>query len=139
LDGEVVSLDASGRAQFYPLLHRRADPYFYAFDCLWLDGRDLRRLALVDRKRILRVLVPPQPSRLLYVDHLEARGVDLFREVCQMDLEGIVAKRRDGTYDPDAPTWVKIKNRSYSQAVGRHEHFQRLNAPGNLARQALRE
>jgi bifunctional non-homologous end joining protein LigD len=139
LDGEVVALDASGRAQFYPLLHRRADPYFYAFDCLWLDGRDLRRIPLVERKRILRRLVPPQPSRLLYVDHIEARGVDLFREVCQLDLEGIVAKRRDGMYDPDAPTWVKIKNRSYSQAVGRHEHFQQLNAPGNLAHQALRE
>ena len=102
LDGEIVALDASGRAQFYPLLHRRADPYFYAFDCLWLDGRDLRGRPLVERKRMLRGLVPPQPSRLLYVDHIEGRGIDLFREVCRQDLEGIVAKRRDGIYDPAA-------------------------------------
>jgi hypothetical protein len=39
-----------------------------------------------------------------------------------------VAKRRDGVYDPDAPTWVKIKNRQYSQAVGRHERFERMRA-----------
>jgi HJR/Mrr/RecB family endonuclease len=37
-----------------------------------------------------------------------------------------VAKRRDGVYDPDAPTWVKIKNRNYSQAVGRHERFETM-------------
>lgn len=83
-------------AQFYPLLYRRADPFFYAFDCLWLDGRDLRSLALVERKRILRGLVPCQPSRLLYVGHIDGRGVDLFREVCRQDLEGVVAKQRDG-------------------------------------------
>jgi hypothetical protein len=46
------------------------------------------------------------------------------------DLEGIAAKRRDGTYDPDAPTWVKIKNPDYSQAAGRHEHFDRRKSPG---------
>lgn len=126
LDGEIVVLDAAGRAQFYPLLYRRADPHFYAFDCLWLEGRDLRGLALVERKAILRGLVPRQPSRLLYVDHIEEHGVALFGEVCRQDMEGIVAKRRDGLYDPDAPTWVKIKNRQYSQAVGRHERFERM-------------
>jgi ATP-dependent DNA ligase len=73
-------------------------------------------MPLIERKRILRRLVPPQPSRLLYVDHIDGRGVDLFREVCRQDLEGIVAKRRDGVYDPDAPTWIKIKNPEYSQA-----------------------
>jgi len=102
LDGEIVALDAAGRAQFYPLLYRRAEPHYYAFDCMWLDGRDLRRLPLLERKRILLGLVPHQPSRLLYVDHIAARGMDLFREVCQQDLEGIVAKRQDSVYDPDA-------------------------------------
>lgn len=87
LDGEIVALDASGRADFYPLLHRRADPYFYAFDCLWLDGRDLRGLALVERKAILRGLAC-QPSRLLFVDHVVGTGVELFRAVCDNDMEG---------------------------------------------------
>lgn len=49
---------------------------------------------------------------------IDGRGAELFREVCRQDLEGIVAKRRNGVYDADAPTGVKIKNRQYSQAVG---------------------
>jgi len=52
----------------------------------------------------------------------------------RQDLEGIVAKRRDGMYNPDAPTRVKIKNPDYSQAAGRHEPFDRRRsarpAPG---------
>lgn len=128
LDGEIVALDPSGRADFYSLLYRRADPYYYAFDLLWLDGRDLRGLALVERKAILHGLVPLQPSRLLYVDHVVASGVDLFRAVCEQDIERVVAKRKDGVYDPNTPTWVKIKNRQYSQAVNRHERFERMRA-----------
>jgi len=41
LDGEIVCLDENGRPQFYDLLRRRGDPVFYAFDLLWLDGKDL--------------------------------------------------------------------------------------------------
>jgi len=78
------------------------------------------------RKGIPRGLVLPQTSPLLYVDHIDGRGVDLFREVCRQDLEGIVAKRRDGMYDPDTRTWVKIKNPAYSQTVGRHKQFDRM-------------
>ena len=46
LDGEVVCLDHAGRPLFNALLYRRREPCFVAFDCLWLDGRDLRRLSL---------------------------------------------------------------------------------------------
>ena len=44
LDGEVVCLDDDGHPNFNALLFRRADPYFYAFDVLMLDGRDVRDL-----------------------------------------------------------------------------------------------
>jgi bifunctional non-homologous end joining protein LigD len=44
LDGEIVSLDASGKSQFRDLLFRRGEPRFYAFDALWTDGEDLRHL-----------------------------------------------------------------------------------------------
>ena len=47
----------------------------------------------------------------------------MFRAVCEQDLEGIVAKVADGRYTQEATTWVKIKNRSYSQAEGRHDLF----------------
>lgn len=57
-------------------------------------------------------------------------GVELFRIVCDQDLEGVVAKRRDGLYTPEATTWVKIKNPRYSQAEGRRELFERRRAAG---------
>src|SRR5690242_9909256 len=54
LDGEVICLDQDGRPQFNQLFYRRGEPYFYAFDLLYLNGRDLRQLPLIERKRILR-------------------------------------------------------------------------------------
>jgi ATP-dependent DNA ligase len=60
---------------------------------------------------------------ILYADHFETRGVDLFKAACDHDLEGIVAKLATGRYDPAATTWVKINNRAYSQAEGRADFF----------------
>jgi bifunctional non-homologous end joining protein LigD len=94
LDGEIVYLDRDGRPEFTSLMRRRSPPHFYAFDILWLDGRDLRRLPLVERKQTLRRVVPAPPACLLYADHMEGNGTGLFRAVCEMDLEGIVAKHR---------------------------------------------
>jgi len=118
LDGEIVHLGPDGTPQFYDLMRRRTPQHLYAFDLLWLDGRDLRPLPLLERKRLLRAQVPPHPSPLLYVDHIEAHGVRSFEAACQRDLEGIVAKLASGRYTSEQPTWVKIKNRSYSQAEG---------------------
>jgi bifunctional non-homologous end joining protein LigD len=126
IDGEIVCRNAEGRPQFDTLFRRRAEPNLYAFDLLHLDGRDLRTLPLIERKRILRGIVPRSDSRLLYVSHIERHGVDLFREVCRQDLEGIVAKWKYGTYASGYETsWVKIKNPAYSQAIGRWEKLQR--------------
>jgi ATP-dependent DNA ligase len=54
------------------------------------------------------------------------RGAALFERACELDLEGIVAKNRYGPYssDRESSTWHKIKNRRYSQIVGRAEHFE---------------
>ena len=91
-----------------------------------MNGRDLRELPLIERKRLLRGIVPRSGGRLLYVDHIEARGVDFFHEVCRRDLEGVVAKWKHGTYvSGDVTSWVKIKNPAYSQTVDRWERFQR--------------
>ena len=89
LDGEVVCLDGDGRPLFNALLYRRREPCFVAFDCLWLDGRDLRRLPLIERKRVLRGIVPRRRPCVQYLPHLHRRGVDLFTEVVQRDLEGV--------------------------------------------------
>lgn len=102
---------------------RGRTPHSAAFDLLWLDGRYLRPLPLIERKHLLRRLIPGRPSPLLYVDHVAHTGVDLYDAVCARDMEGIVAKRSDGAYTPEATTWVKIKNPAYSQAEGRADFF----------------
>lgn len=56
-------------------------------------------------------------------------GTRLFQLACEEDLEGIVARRKDGLYTPEETSWVKVKNPAYSQAEGRHKLFQkRLHA-----------
>jgi bifunctional non-homologous end joining protein LigD len=125
LDGEVVCLDPGGRPVFTALLYRRREPCFVAFDILWLDGRDLGNLPLIERKRVLRRIIPRREASVQYLPHLSRRGVDLFMEMVERALEGIVAKLRQAPYalvDGKSP-WVKIKNRQYSQVVGRHEQF----------------
>ncbi|HVZ19085.1 MAG TPA: RNA ligase family protein [Terriglobales bacterium] len=125
IDGEICCLDTEGRSQFGDLIYRRGDPYFFAFDLLWLNGRDLRDLPLVERKEKLRTIIPTAPSRLLYSDHLDYRGKQLFDFACEHDLEGIVAKWKFGSYLPNsnATTWIKIKNPNYTQAEGRGEQI----------------
>jgi ATP-dependent DNA ligase len=89
------------------------------------DGKDLRTEKLTDRKQELRRLLFKIPeSRVRYADHVEHEGIALFRRVCEMDLEGIVAKHSFGPYTTET-TWFKIKNRSYSQMAGREELFER--------------
>ena len=95
IDGEICSLDRRGRPQFKNLLFRRGNPpCFFAFDLLTCDDKDLRTERLLDRKQELRRLLaktsPPFPLR--YAEHVEGSGTALFRRVCKMDLEGIVAK-----------------------------------------------
>jgi bifunctional non-homologous end joining protein LigD len=132
LDGEIVVLDAGGRPQFYDLLRRHGRPLFYAFDCLSLDGRDLRALPLLERKRSLAKLVKGHPG-ILYAQHFAGnRGADLFRMVCEQDLEGVVAKRKDAAYGDG---WFKIRNPGYSQYEGRRVLFEkrRVRSDGAVA------
>jgi ATP-dependent DNA ligase len=126
IDGEIACLDASGKADFYSLLFRRAEPYFCAFDLLEIDGEDLRHLPLRERKRRLRAIIPRSSScRPRYVDHVAGRGRHLFCAACAQDAEGIVAKWAEGTYQNGPGTsWLKIKNPTYSQMEGRHELFE---------------
>jgi bifunctional non-homologous end joining protein LigD len=140
LDGEIACLDSDGRSQFTELLYRRGDPYFYAFDILWLNGRDLRDLPLIQRKEILRGIVPAAPSRILYSDHIEEQGAQIFDFACQHDLEGVVAKWKHGSYLPNsnATTWIKIKNPAYSQIGGRDERFERRQEKPRISSRRIR-
>ena len=130
IDGEICSPDRRGRPQFKNLLFRRKNPpCFFAFDLLICDGKDLRTERLIDRKQELRRLLaktsPPFPLR--YAEHVEASGAALFQRICELDLEGIVAKHKSGPYvaDRESSTWFKIVNREYSQMQGLEELFER--------------
>jgi bifunctional non-homologous end joining protein LigD len=127
LDGEIVCLDASGCSQFKELLYRRGRAVFFVFDLVWLDGVDLRQTPLIERKKKLRKLVERSKcSEVLYAQHIEGSGKLLFEEVVERNLEGIVAKRRMSVYAEHG--WLKIKNASYTQSVGRHDMFQAFRA-----------
>jgi bifunctional non-homologous end joining protein LigD len=104
-----------------------ADAASTRYDLLAVDGEDLRDWPLIKRKRRLRQLIPSLPTRLLYVDHVKARGRDFFQVACAYDLEGIVAKPANGPYHSDAAStnWLKIKNPHYTQATDRHQLFER--------------
>ena len=127
LDGEIVRPGPDGRPLFYELMRRRGPFCFYAFDLLWLDGSDLQDRPLSERKTLLRKLLPRPSRAVLYVEHV-ANGTDLFRLICERDMEGVVAKQASARYTPEATTWVKIKNREYSQAVGREDFFDHRRA-----------
>ncbi len=62
---------------------------------------------------------------MLYLDHINGKGVKLFEQCCKLDLEGVVAKPKQSPYRElgGKPMWVKVKNRGYSQAEGRRELF----------------
>jgi len=121
IDGEVVCLDKNGVSQFYQLLNRKGKPILYAFDLLWLNGEDLRQQPLILRKDRLAALVRSADCKsIMYAQHIEQNGKRFFDEICARDLEGIVAKRKLSIYKNDGHGWLKIKNRSYTQAEGRH-------------------
>lgn len=122
LDGEVVALDPAGRPSFERLQPRimASDPtaianlartrpvLFFAFDIAYLNGRDLRKTPLVERKQILQSIIKPGgPLRLS--DQLQ-HGRELLEVARQQALEGIVAKRGDSPYcSGRSRDWVKIK------------------------------
>jgi len=126
LDGEIICLDGRGVSQFHQLLNRKAEPVFYGFDLLfdllWLNGEDWMHRPLIERQARLRRSSVRQDVNgccTRSISNNMAKG--FFKEICELDLEGIVAKQKMSTYKPGGNGWLKIKNRSYSQAEGRHE------------------
>jgi bifunctional non-homologous end joining protein LigD len=125
LDGELVVLDGSGKARFSGLRANRGTVVFAAFDLMWLNGRDMRYLPLLERKEILRYRLRFSSSRVIFVDHILGQGKALFQQICGMDLEGIVCKPLISPYRTvgGTTTWIMVKNPNYSQAEGRRELF----------------
>ena len=123
LDGEIVALDEEGRSSFSLMQQRtgfrsrgrrtagRADVsiVYYLFDLLYLDGYDLRPVALEDRKRVLSEIVTANPL-IRYSEHFVGNGIALFEAAKQQGLEGILAKKRGSLYEERrSREWLKIK------------------------------
>ena len=126
LDGEIACIDGKGRPVFKDLLFGKSACVFVAFDLLFLNGKDLRVLPLIERKRQLRKLLRGKSSRILYLDHVENDGRLLFEQIVKMDLEGMVCKRKSSPYrvtEKPSAYWIKIKNPRYTQSEGREELF----------------
>ncbi len=115
LDGEVVVLKPDGTNDFQALQNyvrgrRTAELHFICFDLLYLDGVDLRGVALEQRKRLLFELLPRHSDRLRYTDHIEGHGDVFLARACDYSLEGIISKRRDAPYRSGrGHDWVKTK------------------------------
>ncbi|MGH0372580.1 DNA ligase D [Sinorhizobium meliloti] len=116
MDGEVTVFGKTGLPDFQALrreLAKRSSPHltFQAFDLLHLDGYDLRRVPLIERKRVLRELIGDAAGTIAYVDYLELEeGEPVYRHACKMGLEGIVSKRKDAPYRSGRQEiWTKTK------------------------------
>jgi bifunctional non-homologous end joining protein LigD len=123
LDGEIAALDEEGRPSFSlmqqrtgfrtgkrPMPRREGVPViYYAFDLLYLDGFDLRRVALEQRKQLLQERVVAG-GVVQFSDHYAEKGLDLFDAAKQRGLEGILAKKRKSVYEEQrSRDWLKIK------------------------------
>ena len=94
IDAEVVCLDSKGVAQF-DLLHNRSNDdaaLALGFDLLALNGKDLRKRPLVERKTALSKLLIRSKGGIQYVEHADGHGERMFAAVCRLGLEGIVSK-----------------------------------------------
>jgi bifunctional non-homologous end joining protein LigD len=122
IDGEVVALDESGNPSFQhlqnltgfgtkPALKGMAPPNlnFFAFDLLYLNGYDLRKAALIDRRQLLMsILLPSEIVR--YSEHFIGKGDELLQAVRAKGLEGIIAKQAQSRYESKrSGSWIKIK------------------------------
>jgi bifunctional non-homologous end joining protein LigD len=83
----------------------------YAFDLLELNGKDLRPLALGDRKAKLARLLGRAPAAILFNEDTDEDGAVVFRHACKLGLEGIVSKRLGSAYrSGPSRDWIKVKN-----------------------------
>lgn len=114
LDGEVAVVMPDGRTSFQALQNafgrRDANIVYFVFDLLELDGEDLTKLPLEERKARLKKVIGKKQGVIRYSDHVVGNGRKFFELACKQGLEGIISKRRDKPYIPGrGSTWVKTK------------------------------
>lgn len=114
IDGEAVITDNNGMAVFDRLQEGprvKPDAFLCAFDLLELDGDNLRREPLVNRKATLNSLLKGAGPGILYDEHLEGDGARIFDHACKLGCEGIISKRADAPYRSGrSRDWIKVKS-----------------------------
>ena len=124
-DGEIVAMGEHGVPDFQEIQTRinlsnsreiervaaETPVYYYVFDLLYLDGYDLTKVPLIERKALLARALTPTPH-LHYVDHVRDDGETMHASARELGFEGIVAKRADSAYEPDtrSRSWLKVKD-----------------------------
>ena len=145
-DGEIVALDEQGRSHFsliQPRIHlsrakdiaaadQQIPVYFYAFDLLYLNGYNLMKFPLIDRKAVLQRVMEAGGGWLRFADHVEDAGRQFFEAVARHGLEGMVAKLKKSEYQQARSRyWLKIKTHhtdhfvvgGFTPGEGSRKHF----------------
>lgn len=136
LDGEIVVFDEQGKPDFQKMQNYSGRSslqiQYIVFDCLRIDGKEITRLPLIERKALLKKIVPAS-GVVMYCDHITAKGKAFYQQIAGMDLEGMIAKKAQSTYESGkrSPYWLKIKNVKSQEAVivgytrpqGSRQHF----------------
>ena len=123
VDGEIVVINEKGLPDFGDLQNWRSEAdgnlVFYLFDILWLEGKDLMQLPLVERKNILSSVMPAQNTTIKMSEVFNVSGSSFFTLADKMGLEGIMAKKTDSKYFPNLRTkeWLKIKTEKRQEAI----------------------
>lgn len=123
LDGEIVVINEQGKPSFELLKNYQNTPEghlcYYVFDLLYYKDRDLRHEPLVERKKVLAGLIGDLNSpRIRFADHINTNGIKFFREAAKNNLEGIIGKKKQSTYQSTRSTdWVKIKTSQRQEAL----------------------
>jgi len=124
IDGEVVALDEKGRSSFQLLqaleLEGRKSPiYYYVFDLLEAEGKNLVSLPLEQRKDLLSKVIEDQADPIRASDNIPGKPDALLAEVKRIGLEGIIGKQRNSVYEPGrrSGTWIKLKSLNEQEFV----------------------
>lgn len=122
VDGEIIAVNDEGITDFQHLQAwqktGKGQLMYYVFDLLWIEGVSIIHLPLVERKEILKSIVPEEDI-IRYSDHIHDTGIDFFKLAIKEGLEGIMAKKADSLYHPGLRTqqWLKIKTHQRQEVV----------------------
>jgi bifunctional non-homologous end joining protein LigD len=121
LDGELVALDTHGRSRFQLLQNAEREKVrllYCVFDLLYLDGKDMRKFPLIERKAALKAILP-KSNCLLYSAHVVGRGIKEFEKAKRAGEEGVMAKLASSRYHSGIRTrdWLKVKAHQEQEVV----------------------